>query len=187
MNKIENEKVKYVAFLRGINVGGHHKVPMTDLKKELAELGMENIVTLLNSGNVIFDSTNADIASLEKQISKHLEGIFGFSIPTILRRSEMILDLLDGAPFEDVTLTKEVRLYMSFLWKDIGANLQLPWTSEDGSFKIIEKRDRTILSVLDLSISKTPKGMEALERHYGKEMTTRNWNTIVRVGKKLKS
>ncbi len=187
MNKIEKEKERYVAFLRGINVGGHHKVPMADLKKELTKLGLENTVTLLNSGNVIFDSINVDMASLEKQVSKHLEDVFGFFIPTILRRSKMILDLLDEGPFKDEILTKDVRLYVSFLWKDAESNLQLPWTSEDESFKVIGRKDRTILSVLDLSISKTPKAMEVLEKHYGKGMTTRNWNTIVRVGKKLNS
>jgi len=48
-------KEKYVAFLRGINVGGHHKVPMADLRKELEKLGFENVMTLLNSGNIIFE------------------------------------------------------------------------------------------------------------------------------------
>ena len=47
-------KEKYVGFLRGINVGGHHKVPMAELSKELKKLNFENVVTLLNSGNVVF-------------------------------------------------------------------------------------------------------------------------------------
>ena len=48
------ETRKYVAFLRGINVGGHHKVPMSELKELLESEGMSNISTLLNSGNAIF-------------------------------------------------------------------------------------------------------------------------------------
>ena len=48
---------RYVAFLRGINVGGHHKIPMADLRRALEELGFRKVVTLLNSGNVIFDSS----------------------------------------------------------------------------------------------------------------------------------
>lgn len=177
-------KEKYVAFLRGINVGGHHKVPMADLSKELEKLNFENIETLLNSGNIIFDAINDN---LEKKISEHLEKSFGFPIPTIIRKSEMIYELVSNNPFKDVKLTKDTRLYVSFLRKKDNTELKLPWKSSDNSYEIIGKSDKTILSVLDLSVSKTPKGMEALEKYFGKDITTRNWNTIERIEKKLKA
>ena len=178
-------KEKYVAFLRGINVGGHHKVPMADLNKELQKLKFENIKTLLNSGNIIFEATDESILNLEKKTSEHLEVSFGFPIPTIIRSSEVINQLLSNNPFEDIILSKDIRLYVSFLNKDSESDLALPWTSSDNSYRIIEKRDKTVLSVLDLSISKTPKAMEAFEKFYGKDVTTRNWNTIERIGKNL--
>ena len=71
------------------------------------------------------------------------------------------------------------------LQKDIETDLHLPWTSDDNSYKIIDKSDKTVLSVLDLSIAKTPKAMKAFERFFGKNITTRNWNTIKRIEKKL--
>ena len=185
--KSKKVKEKYVAFLRGINVGGHHKVPMAELRKEMAKMNFEKVATLLNSGNIIFDGIADDLENIEKTISEHLEKAFGFPIPTILRRSEMIYGLLDNNPFKEVILTKDIRLYVSFLRKDTETDLQLPWTSDDNSYKIIGKSDKTILSVLDLSISKTPKAMEALERYFGTDITTRNWNTIKRVEKKLKA
>lgn len=181
------EMSRYIAFLRGINVGGHHKVPMVDLRKEMEKLNFENVVTLLNSGNIIFDSITDDLENLEKKTSEHLEKAFGFSIPTILRKSDMIYRLLDSNPFKDIVVTKDTRLYVSFLWKDVKTDLQLPWTSDDNSYKIIDIRDKTILSVLDLGITKTPKGMEVIERIFGKDITTRNWNTIKRIEKKLES
>ena len=97
----------------------------------------------------------------------------------------MIYKLMSNNPFKDIILTKDIRLYVSFLRKDTESALQLPWTSDDNSFKIIDKIDGTIVSVLDLSVSKTIKGMEVLERNFGKDITTRNWNTINRVAKKL--
>ncbi|MEB8328520.1 DUF1697 domain-containing protein [Flavobacteriaceae bacterium KMM 6897] len=178
-------KETYVAFLRGINVGGHHKVPMSELKKEFRKLGFENIVTLLNSGNIIFDSTNENSSIVENQISTQLEKAFGFPIPTIVRTSEFIGDLLINNPFIDIERTKDIRLYVSFLKENNENDLKLPWKSPDNSYIIIEKRDQTIISVLDLSVSKTPKAMEAFEQFYGKANTTRNWNTIERIGKKL--
>lgn len=176
---------KYVAFLRGINVGGHHKVPMADLKKELQKLELENIVTLLNSGNIIFDSDTVSITNLEKKVSEHLEKSFGFTIPTIIRKSEMIHKLFNDNPFKDVKLTKDIRLYVSFLRKNDNTKLKLPWKSSDNAYIITGKSDSAILSVLDLSVSKTPKAMQALEKYFGKDITTRNWNTIERIGKKL--
>ena len=52
----KNPTEQYVAFLRGINVGGHHKIPMAELRNVMEEMGFSEVVTLLNSGNVIFDS-----------------------------------------------------------------------------------------------------------------------------------
>jgi uncharacterized protein (DUF1697 family) len=177
---------KYVAFLRGINVGGHHKVPMAELRKELQALKFQKVITLLNSGNIIFEADPADPGKLEQKISQHLEKVFGFPVPTIVRKAELIDALLDQDPFKDIEVTKDIRLYISFLREDVQTDMPFPWTSEDGAFKILEKTNRYILSVLDLSISKTPKAMEVLEKAFRKEnITTRNWNTIIRIAKKL--
>lgn len=178
-------KEKYVAILRGINVGGHHKVPMADLRKEIEKLGFENVTTLLNSGNIIFEAISDNEETLEKKISAHLEKSFGFPIPTVIRKSEMIYELLNSDPFKDVQLTKDIRLYVSFLQENVQTKLKLPWTSSDNSYKIIGKIGKNILSVLDISISKTPKAMEDLERYFGKNITTRNWNTIKRIEKSI--
>lgn len=183
--KANGKKEKYVAFLRGINVGGHHKVPMAELCKEMEKLNFENIVTLLNTGNIIFDAVTDDPVKLKKIISEHLEKVFGFPVPAVVRKAKTIRTLLDDDPFKNVVLTKDIRLYVSFLHKDVEPELKLPWTSSDDSYTIISKSDNIVLSVLDLAISKTPQAMEALERYFGRDITTRNWNTIKRIEKKL--
>ncbi|MEQ8325300.1 MAG: DUF1697 domain-containing protein [Vicingaceae bacterium] len=175
----------YTAFFRGINVGGHHKVPMQELKKQLESLKFENVTTLLNSGNVLFNTQINDTRQLEQTISVQLEGAFGFPIPTMVIPSEMIRKLIIEQPFKRYELTKDKRFYISILSLSESADLKLPWKSEDNSYQIIEKRNRCILSVLDLSISGSPEAMASLERIFGKDVTTRNWNTIERIGKKL--
>jgi len=153
----------YVAFLRGINVGGHHKLPMGQLKQELQQLGCTNVITVLNSGNIIFTATTQPTASLAHQIADHLERIFHFSVPTIVFTLHELTALIALEP----------------------STLELPWQSADASFTILLKTDRAIFSVIDLSEVKTPKAMERLEREFGQEITTRNWNTIERIAKKL--
>lgn len=176
----------YVALLRGINVGGYHKVPMADLRSEMKALGFKNVQTLLNSGNVIFDASAMPETDLEKKIAEHLETIFAFSIPVLIRKKEKILGLTDVAPFENIDVAEDIRLYISFLKNEPESSVNLPWVSEDASFRIIDLRDKTVCSMLDLSATNTPKGMEALERLFGKDITTRNWNTVNRIAKKLR-
>ncbi|MCE7995606.1 MAG: DUF1697 domain-containing protein [Roseivirga sp.] len=181
----ESTTERYIVFLRGINVGGHKKVPMAELKKMLAGMGYENVVTLLNSGNVIFDTDPDTEQNLERRISDQLEQTFGFPVPVLIRTAEAIQQLFDTDPFKDIELHKDIRLYVSFLKEDKRLGLDFPWSSDDGSFRILSDDNRSIISVLDLSISGTPQAMEFLEKQYGKDITTRNWKTINRIVAKL--
>ena len=90
---------QYISFLRGINVGGHHRVPMAELGKEMTKLGFENVKTLLNSGNVLFHTSLHQEDQLEELIADHLEKTFGFPIPVLIRKPEVILDLVSNNPF----------------------------------------------------------------------------------------
>jgi uncharacterized protein (DUF1697 family) len=177
--------MKYIAFLRGINVSGHHKVPMAELRKELTKLGFSNVITLLNSGNVIFESTRVSEESLEQSIAEHLEKVFGFQIPVLIRKTDDISELINNNPFQNIEETKDIRLYISFLKEKTTADITLPWLTEDGSFRILEIRDRSVSSVLNLALSQTTKGMEILEKNFGKNITTRNWNTLNRIADKF--
>ncbi len=185
--KVDKETKTYLAFLRGINVGGHHKVPMADLRKELETLSFQNVTTLLNSGNVIFKVRSSEVTELSERITEHLEKVFQFAVPTIVIGADSILDLLNDDPFKNEILTKESRGYVSFLHHKAKSGMKLPWISEDNSLKIIYSRDNLICSHLDLSKTKTPEAMNVLEKFYGKQMTTRNWNTVQRIGTKLTS
>jgi len=158
---------------------------MAELREELQKLNFKNVVTLLNSGNIIFEAAAAPLEDLEHSISQQLENAFGFSVPTIVRTAKSILVLTVKDPFKNILLTKDTRLYVSFLRKNAICQLKLPWVSDDGSYTILSDEDRMILSVLDLSASKTPKAMEILEKSYDSDITTRNWNTIKRIEKKL--
>lgn len=175
----------YVALLRGINVGGHHKVPMADFRIEMEEMGFKNVITLLNSGNVIFEGDSIQELKIEEKISIHLERFFGFSIPVLIRKSEEIVELINANPFENIEATKDTRFYVTFLKQPAESQLTLPWISEDQSFRILDIRNRAICSVLDLSVTATPKGMESLEKIFGNDITTRNWNTVNRIAGKL--
>src|SRR3546814_4374120 len=75
---------RYVALLRGINVGGRNKVPMADLRAALEDDGLQSVRTYIQSGNVLFESDEPQ-ASLEDRIEAALEGRFGFPILVVVR------------------------------------------------------------------------------------------------------
>ena len=176
----------YIAFLRGINVGGHHKIPMSELRKEFTLMGFKKVETLLNSGNVIFQSENLSPLEIEQKVEHQLREKFGFPVPSIVISSKELESLLRKAPFKNITVTKDIRLYVSFSKHNIAKKMILPWNSSDKSFQILDVQKKVVLSILDLSISGSPKAMKILEQEFGKEVTTRNWNTLERIAQKFK-
>lgn len=147
--------MRFIGFLRGINVGGHHKLPMQDLRDKLGELGCEHVKTILNSGNFVFESHKKDIQELEQKMEDALSNSFGFPVPVILRSREEVLDLVSQNPFSAFDVHKNMRLYVSFLKRTPETKINTPYISNDKSFKIIGLQDKNIFSVLDLSVTTT--------------------------------
>jgi len=107
--------IKYVAFLRGINVGGHKAIKMEKLKKAFETLGLENVKTLLASGNVLFEAPSASASTLTKKIENKLEAAFGHEIGVLIRKIEELQRLAEVDPFAGIKVTPQTRLYVTFL------------------------------------------------------------------------
>lgn len=90
--------IRYVAFLRGINISGKNKIAMLDLKKEFEKLNFSDVVTFLNSGNVLFSSPNDNHAEIKEQIEIMIDNAFGFKIPVYIIRYDYLQDILVNAP-----------------------------------------------------------------------------------------
>jgi uncharacterized protein (DUF1697 family) len=178
---------KFVALLRGINVGGNKKVPMADLKSLLESMGYMQVKTLLNSGNVVFDSTGGDQNNLAAKLSTAIERKFGFQVLVIVQAAQAINSLIELNPFSQLEVHKDIRLYVTFLSNQTITGKMpepdYPWSSPENSFTILEKKEDAVFSVLDVSKIKTPDAMMVLEKIYSKDITTRNWKTVEKIGK----
>ncbi|HPE56696.1 MAG TPA: DUF1697 domain-containing protein [Bacteroidales bacterium] len=170
---------KFVSLLRGINVGGNKKVPMSDLINHFEKMGFKNIKTILNSGNVVFEGNDKS----PDQIPAHLEKAFGFEIPVITVPFEQILQIIQMDPFKNIEVTPKTRLYLTFLPEPHNNPLEIPYSSDDNSFQIIHQTATMLFSVLDLNKTGTVDAMKILEKAYGKNITTRNLNTVQKIGK----
>lgn len=176
---------KYIAFLRGINVGGNKKVPMSDLKKTFESLGFKNVKTLLNSGNVVFEGSETNAETLETELKSQ----FGFDIPVILRTAEEVQKMVDSNPFQGIQVTPDTRFYVTFMSAKTESKLEIPYVSPDKNFKILQITEGEVVSVLILSPTfKTTEAMGVLEKEFGsprgeagKNVTTRNWNTVQKI------
>lgn len=89
---------RYIAFLRGINISGKNKVPMAELKKGFEKLGLIEVKTYLNSGNVIFSSDEDDRSNLTNRMKAMLEKQFDFNIPVFVIAKDELEDILQNAP-----------------------------------------------------------------------------------------
>jgi uncharacterized protein (DUF1697 family) len=88
-----------VALLRGINVGGRHKVPMADLQALFRALGCPRVETLVQSGNVVFLPPTGMDDSSAGRLAATIEERFGFPVPVVLRRSSELRAAVDAFPY----------------------------------------------------------------------------------------
>src|SRR5690606_33240990 len=111
--------MKYAALLRGINVGGNNRIEMKRLKKVFEELGFSSVATYINSGNVVFSSTQVDHQSLVVVIEQAITAEFGFAVKVVVVSEEVIQTLDDKVPAEWTHDSLRKRCDVLFLWPDI--------------------------------------------------------------------
>jgi uncharacterized protein (DUF1697 family) len=105
--------IKYVAFLRGINVGGHKVIKMEDLRTIMALPGFKNVATYIQSGNVLFETAEQDQAVLMEKISERLLRSLGYEVEIVLRSAAELTAVVTDSPYPD-TKENEV-LYVFFM------------------------------------------------------------------------
>jgi uncharacterized protein (DUF1697 family) len=105
----------YLALLRAINVGGKSLVRMSDLRKRFESLGFKDAVTYIQSGNVVFSSTDTDRNRISHRIEAELSGLTGRPAKIFLLTSEELKRAAAGNPFEPERLDKDQRCHLMFL------------------------------------------------------------------------
>lgn len=170
----------YISILRGINVGGHRKIKMADLRKMYEELGFINVKSYIQSGNVIFQSSPIKISILEKKLEEAVLENFGFEAPVILRKKHEWEKVLVENPFLKNDDTTE-NLFVSFLSDtpkpDLLKKLEERETEND-QIKVLDKN--AYLKILG-PYHKTPLSNQYLEKTLQVKATTRNWKGILKI------
>ena len=181
----KSKETAYVAFLRGINVGGNSTVSMAKLKKVFESLRFGIIKTVLASGNVIFETKETDPRSLGEKIENAIEKNFKRHFDVIVYKIRDLEKLAERNPFKGIDVTPDTRLYATFL-SEKPKNTKILNLPE--GFRILRVKDGVILSVLHLMPGRgTVDLMSYIEKEYGKKITTRSWSTVLKIIKAASS
>ncbi len=174
------EVKKYVALLRGINVGGNKKVSMKVLKDLFEKMGYKNVVTYINSGNVIFESDQHDFAKIEKI----LEQEFGFNIQVIVRDGENVVRLCDFLPTE-LQNNKEQKTDIIFLADNYVNKKTLDLIIINPDVDKLQYFDGAIVWNVKREDYSKSKMRDFIGTEVYKNMTARNINTVRKLGKMI--
>ena len=166
---------RYAAFLRGVSP---QNASMPALKACLEAGGFKNVKTLLSSGNVVFDSRATSLTALERKIEALLGEGLGNPFPTIIRGSDDLRALLDSDPYQDFRLAPGTKRVVTFLRQPPTTRLKLPLEFQDA--RILCVRGTEAFSAY-IPGPQGPVFMGLIEKTFGKDITTRTWDTVRKV------
>jgi uncharacterized protein (DUF1697 family) len=179
------ELTRYVALLRGINVGGH-TVLMEDLRRLFEELGLQNVRTYIQSGNVFFDTRETDASTLTWRIERHLRQALGFEAVVFLRTIRQFEAILAGDPFKKLKVTPDMRLCVVLAAEPIRNELELPLFSPKKDMQIVKTAEREAYVVWYIRNGRPPSSQGFLDAVVGKRSTTRFFHTAAKILKAAK-
>ncbi len=172
--------MRYIALLRGINVGGH-QVKMDALRRHFAALDLANVGSYIQTGNVFFDSDETDKAALRSRIEAHLRTTLGYEVATCLRTVDEFAALMVREPFAGIDLQPDMRFSVSFLAEAVAVETTLPYKTPKGDFELVGMTPNELFVVWHLADGRPGNGYGHLEKRYGVPATTRFWHTAAKI------
>ncbi|RYG65798.1 DUF1697 domain-containing protein [bacterium] len=174
------KKTTYIALLRAINVGGR-TVKMEKLRELFSELGLEDVRTYIQTGNVFFTSEAKDRAQLTAQIEEHLKKSLGYEVPVMLRTVDELEYALSLDPFKDVEITDEVRLCIAFLSEPLPEDVQFPLVSPKEDMRLLSVTKGEVFLVAYHAPGKAANAAAFIEKAFKVKTTTRFWGTTGKI------
>ena len=173
---------KIVSMLRGVNVGGHHKIKMTELKKVYESLGYEKVQTYIQSGNVVFETKERGDEKLARKIGAAIEKKFGFCPEVIVRTAEEMRDVVKRNPFAKRNDVEPNKLAVFFLASDPGKAARAAVADIEADPEELRPLGSEIYIYFPDGQGKSKLKFSKVEKAIGKiAWTARNWNTVLKL------
>jgi uncharacterized protein (DUF1697 family) len=168
---------RYAAFLRGVSP---MNCKMPELAKAFAGAGLRDVKTLLSSGNVVFSAPRASDATLQRKCEAAIEKTLGRPFTVFVRGIDELATLIERDPFRRHKLPANAKRVVTFLHDPPEEPPELP-VEKDGA-RILAIDGREVLCAY-VPQPNQPVFMTLIERHFGKDNTTRTWDTVGKVVK----
>ena len=173
--------MRYIALLRGINVGGHNKIKMYELRSVFESLGFENVKSYIASGNVAFDTAKTTDSALSKKTEKSVKENFSLEIEVMVRTTQEIENVIKQNPFEKVHDDDQTKLFVVFLKEDLPkekTDLLVSHNNENEQFEVI---GRNIYALSKKGFMKSLLGKKYIDNKLKTLATARNWKTVNKI------
>ena len=168
----------YISLLRGINVGGHKKIKMADLRQLYASLELANVKSYVQSGNVVFDTPHTNRAAIATQIESAIESAYGFHVPVLLRVADELQKLIEQNPLLELTNRDGKNHYVLFLDRSSTAaefaQLDEPTVGQE-QFSLL---DDALFVYYPKGAGRSKLSTNYFERKLHIAGTMRNWRTL---------
>lgn len=171
----------YVALLRAINVGGRNLVAMSDLRDLLGALGFADARSLLQSGNLVFQSDRRTSAMLERLLEVETEKRFELAVDYLVRTADEWETLIASNPFPDEAERDPSHLVVTFLKKAPDAKDIKALQAAIRGPEIVHCRGKELYVVYPAGIGRSKLTNTLIERELGARGTGRNWNTVLKL------
>ena len=166
---------RYAAFLRGVMPTN---CKMSALKAAFEAAGFTDVKTILGSGNVVFTAPRASESSLERKAEVAMQKHLGRSFMTIVRPVKTLNELLARDPYKAFGVKPGAKRVVTLLREPPSATIALPVEQEGACIHAIDGRE---IYTSYVPGPKTPVFMTLIEKTFGKDVTTRTWDTIAKV------
>jgi uncharacterized protein (DUF1697 family) len=171
----------YVALLRGVNVGGRNMVAMQELRKLCERLGLEDVRTLMQSGNVVFRSASREAAALEARLEQETAKKLGVKPAYFVRTADEWAALVKRNPFREEAARDPGHMLVSFMKQAPGAGALEALRAAIVGRELVEARGREAYFVFPDGVGRSKLTPNVIEKHLGGSGTARNWNTVLKL------
>ncbi len=168
---------QYVVFLRGVNMGGHNKLKMSDVCRRFASRGFEHVVSYKQSGNIIFETDEADADRIIKGVRQEVRGLLNKDIEMYLRTMDHIREIVKLDPFRNID-SANAKAFVTFLPGEPAGLPGLPLKSPEGDAEIMLIRGGEAFGVGYLNHGRYGESYGKVLARLGPSGTTRSWGTI---------
>lgn len=172
--------MKYVALLRGINVGGNNMIKMETLRAMMSGLGFENVQSYINSGNLVFETSKTADSKLAKMIHDAILTEFGFDISVMVRPITEIREIVGNNPF-DGQFEDDKYMHLFFLDTELTPEQAALLQAQSSDAEFFHVSGRHILCLLKKSILDSVVGKGFIDKKLKVPATARNWRTVKKI------